>query len=99
MVSPGGHRPSKQRTESAGEPARPKTARTHAAKKSAAATPAAATAADSSASSPAVTRTERHQMIERAAYLRSQQRGFAAGFEMEDWLAAEAEVDRRLTDG
>jgi hypothetical protein len=27
-----------------------------------------------------------------AAYLRAERRGFAAGYEIEDWLAAEAEV-------
>jgi hypothetical protein len=40
---------------------------------------------------------ERHASIARAAYFRSQNRGFQPGFELEDWLAAEAEVDRRLT--
>ncbi|MFN0299969.1 MAG: DUF2934 domain-containing protein [Burkholderiales bacterium] len=35
-------------------------------------------------------------MIECVAYFRSQQRGFVPGFEMEDWLAAEAEVDQTL---
>ena len=35
----------------------------------------------------------RHDMIERAAYLRAEQRGFAPGFEVDDWLAAEADVD------
>jgi len=41
--------------------------------------------------------SERRVMIERAAYLRAEQRKFAAGHEVEDWLAAEAEVDRRLS--
>jgi DUF2934 family protein len=40
---------------------------------------------------------DRHASIARAAYLRSQMRGFQPGFELEDWLAAEAEVDRRQT--
>jgi hypothetical protein len=35
----------------------------------------------------------RRDMIERAAYLRAEQRGFAPGFELDDWLAAEAEVE------
>jgi hypothetical protein len=39
---------------------------------------------------------DRHASIARAAYLRSQTRGFQPGFELEDWLAAEAEVDQRL---
>jgi hypothetical protein len=44
----------------------------------------------------AVSESERRGMIQRAAYLRAQRRRFAAGHEMEDWLAAEAEVDHRL---
>ncbi|HTV98111.1 MAG TPA: DUF2934 domain-containing protein [Steroidobacteraceae bacterium] len=39
---------------------------------------------------------DRHASIARAAYFRSQLRGFAPGYELEDWLAAEAEVDQRL---
>jgi hypothetical protein len=35
-------------------------------------------------------------MIARAAYLHAQERGFAAGHELDDWLSAEAEVDRAL---
>jgi len=34
--------------------------------------------------------------IARAAYFRSQQRGFTPGYELEDWLAAEREVERHL---
>jgi hypothetical protein len=30
--------------------------------------------------------------IEEAAYYRAQQRGFSPGFELDDWIAAEAEV-------
>lgn len=33
--------------------------------------------------------------IEEAAYYRAQQRGFAPGYELDDWVAAEAEVMRR----
>jgi hypothetical protein len=33
--------------------------------------------------------------IARAAYFRSEQRGFAPGYELEDWLAAEREVNLR----
>ena len=43
-----------------------------------------------------VTSQEREQMIATAAYLRAEQRGFASGYELEDWLQAEAEVDRKL---
>ncbi|MDE2263612.1 MAG: DUF2934 domain-containing protein [Gammaproteobacteria bacterium] len=41
----------------------------------------------------------RRAMIEQAAYLRAQRRGFTAGGEVEDWLAAEAEVDALLRAG
>lgn len=39
---------------------------------------------------------DRHASIALAAYFRSQHRGFKPGHEMEDWLAAEEEVDQRL---
>jgi hypothetical protein len=34
----------------------------------------------------------RHAMIAEAAYYRAQRRGFAPGHELEDWLAAEAQL-------
>jgi hypothetical protein len=39
---------------------------------------------------------DRHASIAQAAYFRSQHRGFEPGYEIEDWLAAEVEVDQRL---
>lgn len=36
---------------------------------------------------------ERYRAIAHAAYLRAEKRGFIPGREVEDWLAAEAEVD------
>lgn len=39
---------------------------------------------------------ERQRMIEVAAYLRAERRGFLPGYEAEDWLAAEMEVDQKL---
>jgi hypothetical protein len=39
---------------------------------------------------------EIRQLIEQAAYYKAEQRGFAPGHELEDWIAAEAEVRRRL---
>ena len=39
---------------------------------------------------------DRHACIAEAAYFRSKQRGFSPGREVEDWLAAEQEVDQRL---
>lgn len=38
----------------------------------------------------------RHEMIATAAYLRAEQRGFCGGDSLDDWLAAESEVDQRL---
>lgn len=39
---------------------------------------------------------KRAALIAEAAYYRAEKRGFAPGYEQEDWLAAEAEVDARL---
>ena len=39
----------------------------------------------------------RRSLISEAAYRRAQQRNFAPGHELEDWLAAEAEVDEILS--
>lgn len=44
----------------------------------------------------AASEVERRAMIELAAYLRAEARQFEPGHEVEDWLAAEAEVDKRL---
>mgnify|MGYP005749557533 CR=1 FL=1 len=41
---------------------------------------------------------DRQQMIAEAAYLRAERRGFAAGDPVEDWLAAEREVDLLLAE-
>lgn len=38
----------------------------------------------------------RRGLIAQAAYYRAERRGFAAGHEAEDWLAAESEVDAAL---
>ena len=35
----------------------------------------------------------RHRMISEAAYYRYAQRGYADGYDVDDWMAAEAEVD------
>jgi len=41
----------------------------------------------------------RAALIARAAYFRAMERGFAPGHELQDWLAAEAEVDAELLSG
>ena len=46
---------------------------------------------------PVITPDMKRGMIAEAAYLRAEKRGFAPGYENEDWLAAEAEVDRLLS--
>jgi transcription initiation factor TFIIIB Brf1 subunit/transcription initiation factor TFIIB len=38
---------------------------------------------------------ERHRRIAELAYRYAQQRGFAPGYEEEDWLAAEREIEGR----
>ena len=38
-------------------------------------------------------------MIAESAYLRSERRGFVPGFEEQDWLAAEKEIDTLLSAG
>jgi hypothetical protein len=43
-----------------------------------------------------VSEQERRNMIARAAYFRAEKRNFAPGQEVDDWVAAEAEVDREL---
>ena len=40
---------------------------------------------------------EKWQLIAQAAYLKAEKRGFIPGFENQDWLEAEAEVERRLS--
>jgi Protein of unknown function (DUF2934) len=47
----------------------------------------------------ALTGEARRAMIAEGAYLRAERRGFAPGYETEDWLAAEAEVNALLKVG
>jgi hypothetical protein len=42
---------------------------------------------------------ELRKLISEAAYFRAKQRGFAPGYELEDWIQAEAEVMRRIGGG
>lgn len=55
--------------------------------------PSDSTSAHTAATTPPL---DRYASIAQAAYFRSQHRGFKPGHEMEDWLAAEEEVDQRL---
>jgi hypothetical protein len=38
----------------------------------------------------------RYHMIATAAYYLAERRGFAGGYEMQDWISAEAEIDAQL---
>ncbi len=67
------------------------TVRTRAPRKSKAAAAKSATAI-----TQFVGHEQRAALIAEAAYFRAQKRGFAAGNEVDDWLAAEAEVDAKL---
>ncbi|HEX4266939.1 MAG TPA: DUF2934 domain-containing protein [Steroidobacteraceae bacterium] len=59
------------------------------------------TPAPAAGASPRIKVSEeaRRAMVAEAAFLRAERRGFAAGDEVEDWLAAEAEVDALLRAG
>jgi hypothetical protein len=46
-----------------------------------------------------VTSEERQQLISKAAYYRAEHRGFAPGLELDDWLAAEDEINRSFLPG
>ena len=43
-----------------------------------------------------VSSEEKRHLISEAAYFRAERRGFAPGYELEDWLLAETEIDRLL---
>jgi hypothetical protein len=44
---------------------------------------------------PAMGAKSREALIAELAYFRAQRRGFEPGHELEDWLAAEAEIEKR----
>ncbi|MGV8933935.1 MAG: DUF2934 domain-containing protein [Gallionellaceae bacterium] len=46
--------------------------------------------------SATVTPEQRYQMIATAAYFLAESRGFAGGYEMQDWISAEAATDAKL---
>lgn len=43
-----------------------------------------------------MTAEEPHQLISQAAYFRAERRGYIPGSDLEDWLEAEAEIERIL---
>ena len=50
----------------------------------------------SSSVTPAPKASRRNVMVQKAAYYRAERRGFQPGHELEDWLAAEGEIDEQL---
>ena len=52
-----------------------------------------------SAELTSITASDRQSMIATAAYYRAEKRHFAPGGELDDWIAAEAEVDSLLVLG
>lgn len=50
------------------------------------------TAVEPAAGGAVLTPADRRRMIAEAAYFRAERRGFAVGGELDDWLAAEAEL-------
>ena len=53
----------------------------------------------SDVAAPMIDPEYRRALIAEAAYLRAERRNFAPGYEVEDWLNAESEIDTRLTLG
>ena len=49
------------------------------------------------ATTAAVSPQQRYDRVAEAAYLRAEHRGFLPGCELQDWLNAEAEIDKLLT--
>jgi hypothetical protein len=57
---------------------------------------AAPATAEPQADAVEISADARRGMIAEAAYLRAEARGFAPGYELDDWIAAESEVDSLL---
>jgi len=72
---------------------------TRARRRKGAGAPVPSGSAPASAELTRITASDRHAMIATAAYYRAERRQFAPGFEVEDWIAAEAEVDASLVRG
>jgi hypothetical protein len=90
-----------QRTDSTARPGRRSTPRVTTAEPSmdTLATTDGASAPQPTSQSAEVSNEARYVMVQEAAYWRAERRGFEPGFELEDWLAAENEVDNLLGAG
>ena len=60
-------------------------------------TPAKTSTSKKSTAPMPISEDQRRGMIAEKAYLKAEQRGFAGGDPLEDWLAAESEVDALLS--
>lgn len=49
--------------------------------------------------SPPISAQELQRLVAEAAYYRAQRRGFAPGYELQDWIEAEAEVNKLMGRG
>jgi hypothetical protein len=58
--------------------------------------PRSKSAASAAGNAILLTPEERHRFVAEAAYFIAERRGFASGSSTEDWLQAEAEIDRML---
>jgi hypothetical protein len=56
----------------------------------------AASKEQAAAAVPAYSGEDRYRMIAEAAYYRAESRGFEGGSDLDDWLAAEMEIDQIL---
>lgn len=94
--------PTEAKAKAVKKPAVPAATKAPAAKKattkSAPATPAAAPAMAVNAI-PVLTPDQRRYYVEVAAFYIAERRGFHGGSEMDDWVQAEAEIDRLLREG
>ena len=76
-----------------------KAAPTAASKKPAAAKKATAPKKAAPAAKPAITSEQRNNYVEVAAFYIAERRGFASANPADDWIAAEAEIDRLIATG
>lgn len=58
--------------------------------------PKAAPKASAEKPSPPMSHEELQRLVAEAAYFRAQRRGFEPGYELQDWVEAEAEVKRLI---
>lgn len=83
----------------AARPAAPKAAASKSAATAKTGKTARAAAHQSDSAAPMIDPEYRRALIAEEAYLRAERRNFAPGYEVEDWLNAESEIDTRLTLG